>query len=107
MPLQFQKQQLPVQPVPCLMFNSAKNSGIQESVFAISEAVPARTFCPLPFVDVDGEYCFLVSFGQYDYGGSNDFCRERRGNLARLDTMQKSALFLKLVQCKFYSSGID
>ena len=74
------------------------------AVFTVSVSEPAcTTACPLPFVDVDGKYCFTVTVMEQNFTDSIDLCQQLGGFLARIDTAEKNASFVQYVECKFYS----
>ena len=69
-------------------------------VFIISEPVN-RTVCPLPFVDVDGKYCFAVTMKKQNADDSANLCQQLGGSLATLDTAEKSASFTQYLEGMF------
>ena len=71
------------------------------TAFTISEPA-VKTPCPLPYVDVDGKYCFYITLTEQNFTSSNAVCQETNGFLAQINTEEKNASFVKYVEGRFY-----
>ena len=70
------------------------------TAFTISEPA-VKTPCPLPYVDVDGKYCFYITLTEQNFTSSNAVCQETNGFLAQINTEEKNASFVKYVEGRF------